>query len=62
VRWRILKRDEYRCVLCGRSPATHAGLSLQIDHVIPVSRGGGDEEANLRTLCGECNNGRKDGE
>ena len=62
VRWRILKRDHHRCAACGRSPATHPGLSLEIDHIIPFSRGGGDEEANLRTLCSACNNGRKNGE
>ncbi len=62
LRWRILKRDHHRCASCGRSPATHPGLSLQIDHIVPVSRGGGDQESNLRTLCSACNGGKSDGE
>lgn len=58
LRWRILKRDGHRCVACGRGPATHPGLVLEVDHITPVSRGGGNEEANLRTLCRACNGGR----
>lgn len=60
VRWRVMKRDRYRCVLCGRNPAKDAGVELHLDHVVPVSRGGTNEEGNLRTLCRECNQGRSD--
>lgn len=56
VRWRILNRDGHRCAGCGRGPAT--GLVLEVDHIVPVSRGGGNEESNLRTLCRACNGGR----
>src|SRR5438477_354199 len=52
VRWKILKRDRYRCVACGKSPATEPGVELEVDHIVPVARGGGNEEINLRTLCG----------
>lgn len=58
VRWRVLKRDGYRCVACGASPAMRAGVELEVDHIVPVSAGGGDEEGNLRTLCRGCNVGR----
>ena len=57
IRWKILKRDSYKCVICGKSPA-NSGIELHIDHIVPVSRGGGNEEGNLRTLCDECNLGR----
>lgn len=59
LRWRILKRDNYRCVICGRSPATTPNLELEVDHIHPVSRGGTDHESNLRTLCRDCNQGKK---
>jgi hypothetical protein len=55
-RWHILERDRHRCTACGRAAAD--GLTLHIDHIIPVSKGGGDDDANLRVLCSECNFGR----
>jgi 5-methylcytosine-specific restriction endonuclease McrA len=60
LRWRVMKRDRYRCVLCGRNPAQDSSVELHLDHVVPVSRGGTNEEGNLRTLCRECNQGRSD--
>jgi 5-methylcytosine-specific restriction endonuclease McrA len=62
LRWRILRRDHFRCAACGKSPATQPGLDLEIDHIVPVSRGGKNGEDNLRALCGECNRGKNDGE
>jgi len=62
LRWRIFKRDEFRCGACGKSPATHRGVDLEVDHIVPVSKGGGNEETNLRTLCRACNRGKKDRE
>lgn len=60
LRYRILKRDGFRCVLCGRSPATTLGIELQIDHIVPVSRGGDNSLGNLRTTCADCNLGKSD--
>lgn len=60
TRWHVLKRDRYRCRVCGRSPAT-AKVELHVDHVRPMSKGGTNEPSNLRTLCHECNSGRGDG-
>lgn len=58
LRYRALTRDNYRCILCGRSPATHVGISLHIDHIVPFSKNGKAVLENLRTLCNECNWGR----
>lgn len=58
LRYRVLTRDSYKCVLCGRSPATHVGISLHIDHINPFSQGGKTQLDNLRTLCDECNWGK----
>jgi hypothetical protein len=58
LRYRALTRDNYKCVLCGRSPATYLGISLHIDHIVPFSKNGKTVLENLRTLCNECNWGR----
>lgn len=42
---KIFKRDGKKCLLCGTKK------HLTIDHIIPISKGGGDEEDNLQTLC-----------
>jgi hypothetical protein len=58
LRLRVLDRDGYRCVLCGRSPATEVGVVLHLDHIMPVADGGLTTYENLRTLCQQCNLGR----
>jgi hypothetical protein len=58
TRLKILKKDNYRCVKCGRSPATHLGIALHIDHIKPFSKGGDSSEENLQTLCDKCNLGK----
>lgn len=58
LRFRVLQRDHFKCVLCGRSPAMEPGLRLEIDHIAPWSQGGLTTEENLRTLCMPCNQGR----
>ena len=52
-RWRdirllVLERDQYQCKLCGKRP------SSQVHHIAPRRKGGGEELANLITLCGRC--------
>jgi len=56
VRYDILKRDHFRCVLCGRG--AEDGVKLQVDHFIPIAGGGTSEYDNLRTLCEDCNLGK----
>jgi hypothetical protein len=60
VRWEVFARDGFTCRYCGRSPATHKGTSLEIDHRHPRSKGGTDDIENLLTACFECNNGKSD--
>lgn len=58
IRYDILKRDHFRCVICGRS--AEDGVKMHVDHIIPVSKGGKTEYSNLRTLCDTCNFGKRD--
>lgn len=58
IRMQVLKRDNFKCVLCGKSPAIHHGVILHIDHIIPFSKGGRSEIDNLQTLCQDCNLGK----
>lgn len=56
LRYDILKRDGFKCVLCGASAKD--GVKLHVDHIFPVSKGGKTEPENLRTLCERCNRGK----
>lgn len=56
LRFKILHRDNYTCQACGVTAGD--GAKLHIDHILPVSKGGTNEESNLRVLCSECNIGR----
>lgn len=49
----ILKRDNYKCVVCGRGKAE--GVDLQIDHIKPKDKGGTATIENGQTLCGQHN-------
>ncbi len=58
LRVRVLQRDNFKCVYCGRSPATHRNIFLHIDHIKPFSKGGETVINNLQTLCQKCNWGK----
>ena len=58
LRFKVLKRDNFKCVYCGRSPATDSNIELHVDHIIPWSKGGETILDNLQTLCSECNLGK----
>ncbi len=57
LRRRILTRNGFTCQVCGAEAGQESGCEpgkkcrLQIDHVIPVSQGGRDDEGNLRAVC-----------
>lgn len=44
----VYQRDNYKCKECG---ATNEEIKLEIDHIIPFSKGGKTELENLQTLC-----------
>lgn len=58
LRYKVLKRDNFKCALCGAAPALTPGVQLHVDHVFPFSKGGKTEITNLRTLCEACNLGK----
>ncbi len=51
----IKKRDNHTCQYCSVSLAAEPHLLLEVDHIIPLSRGGMSTEENLQTLCWRCN-------
>jgi len=51
----IFKRDGYRCFYCGQSLEEDPDLLLLLDHIIPISKGGGSSADNLVTSCSLCN-------
>jgi HNH endonuclease len=57
LRMKILKRDQYRCRICGRRPADYTDVELHVHHIRPWGNGGLTEEQNLVTLCHSCHNG-----
>jgi len=55
LRQHIKERDHFTCRYCGASIAKEPNLLLEIDHIVPVSKGGLTTEENLQTLCWRCN-------
>lgn len=55
-RFMVMERDGFRCRYCG---AAADEARLEVDHVVPVSKGGGDDMGNLVTACRECNSGKR---
>ena len=55
LRFEIFKIDNFSCRYCGRTPPS---VILEIDHIIPVSKGGKDNKENLITACFDCNRGK----
>lgn len=60
LRFKILKRDNFKCCACGASPAKDPSVELHVDHIVPWSKGGESTEENLQTLCSKCNLGKSD--
>ena len=58
LRYQVLSKDNFKCVRCGRSPASDPSVELHIDHKLPFSKGGETIFENLETKCKECNLGK----
>lgn len=50
MRFAIYQRDGWRCKKCGRK-----NKYLEIDHIVPIAKGGKSTYDNLQTLCHSCN-------
>lgn len=51
----IKDRDNHTCLQCHISVTAEPHLLLEVDHIIPLSKGGLSEPGNLQTLCWRCN-------
>jgi AraC-like DNA-binding protein len=54
INWRnlIFERDDYTCYICNKR---FNKKQLEVDHIIPVSKGGDNSFNNLKTACINCN-------
>ena len=55
LRFEVFARDGFTCQYCGQRPPD---VVLELDHIHPRSKGGGDEIINLITSCYDCNRGK----
>lgn len=55
LRDKIKERDNYKCCSCNIGTEDEPNLLLEIDHKIPLSKGGMTTYNNLQTLCWKCN-------
>lgn len=62
INWRLrfitLRRDNFKCAKCGRTPATDPSIVLHVDHKTAWANGGETVLENLETLCSVCNIGK----
>ena len=49
VRRQVLVRDGFACRACG-----YVSVRNQVDHIVPLERGGSHGMQNLQTMCKEC--------
>jgi len=55
IRYQVLASYKGRCALCG---ATSKERRIEVDHIVPRSKGGSNDISNLQALCDECNRGK----
>jgi 5-methylcytosine-specific restriction endonuclease McrA len=55
VRVSVLHRDGYKCAFCGCGAKQ---VQLEVDHIVPFSKGGSNDPSNLQILCFDCNRGK----
>lgn len=59
LRFEVFKRDFFTCTYCGNKPPK---IVLEVDHLLPVSRGGKNNIDNLVCSCFDCNRGKSNTE
>jgi hypothetical protein len=59
IRQRVAEAARFRCGYCLTSQNI-VGPLLEIDHIVPESRGGSSEEENLWLACPMCNSHKSD--
>ena len=55
---RVFKRDKWKCQGCGiktQKKYTLMDSAAEMDHIIPLSKGGEHSYLNTQTLCRKCN-------
>lgn len=57
LRFEIFNRDKFKCQICG-AVVNEDNVRLEVDHKIPISKGGTNVKTNLWTLCFKCNRGK----
>lgn len=60
LRFLVMRRDNFKCQSCGRSPATDPSIVLHVDHIKAWANGGETILDNLQSLCSRCNIGKSD--
>jgi len=64
INWRmrfiVMRRDNFKCKICGKSPAKNPEVELHVDHIKAWAEGGETTFDNLQTLCSTCNIGKSD--
>ena len=60
LRFIVMRRDNFKCKNCGRSPATDPTIILHVDHIKAWANSGETVLENLQTLCSKCNIGKSD--
>ena len=58
TRYKIFVRDNFTCQYCGQNISDDENIKLEVEHVIPKSKGGTDTFNNLVTSCFRCNRGK----
>jgi len=58
IRFLVMRRDNFKCRITGRSPATDPTVILEVDHIVPWEKGGETVMENLQTLVKQINIGK----
>jgi hypothetical protein len=54
-RFEVFKRDSFTCQYCSSKPPL---VPLEVDHILPICKGGKNDIDNLITACFDCNRGK----